>query len=333
MVDDGARTECRRRKWEDELCKLSPTATSSTARRIADELLQIDWLLTNYCDEDGVFFHEFLEQDISFLPTYRVSRQTNTRYDLGKGRRGRYPGYADRILHCPSLDRASSSYRSWPVQGSDHLPVSLDLALWGATVRIVTFNCGGDGRAMSSFWKSLVMPYPDVPHILCLQELRRPRSRDALVPAKVLQRFEAEVHVRCNDRIPVVQPLVSDFSQAIVILSPKSGDATLRAEAVSACRSSNWLATKGWLHADVYSSASELPLRVYCAHAPFVDERTTARFFAKLERDVARFRRHTYGVVPILVAGDLNSRSVPIGLRYAKNVRRCPGPCTPAQPL
>jgi len=327
-----ARRECKIREVEQALCALSPLDVSREAKGVVKKLLEIDWLYTNFRDEKDVLFGHLVEQAIPFLPTYRVSKQTTTRYDLAKKRHGRYPGYADRILHSRSLNRVANAYRSWAVVGSDHLPVSIDFAVWGTTVRVVTYNCGGKDRALMNFWETLVVPNIGVSYILCLQELQRPKSRYSLVPQLVSRLFDSEVYVRCNDRIPVVQPLLSDFSQAIVALTPKGSASTLRVEHVSACRSSNLLATKGWMHADIHGAPSEVPIRVYCMHAPFVDEDATRRFFAALEDDLARFRKRSYGAVPVVVAGDLNSRSVPIGLAYAKNVRRCFATCTPAKP-
>ena len=332
-----ASKQCHMRRWEQKLCLLSPVETDEDGsgarndliRRVRYEMMAVDWLRTVHF-EDGLYFDMLTESPVAFLPTYRISKQTVTRYDLRKGKSGRYAGYADRILYSPTLASTAGEYRSWPVVGSDHLPVTLDLAVKGGLLRVVTYNCGGKQRALDNFWRSVVISKRDATFVICLQEIELPRSRFSLVPRIVADKFHVQEFQRCGNRVPYLQARLSNFSQAIVVLSPLSG-LQVRVERVSACRSSNWLATKGWLHADVFPFGAETPVKVYCLHAPFVDAETTRRFFTALQRELLRFQNRTYNVVPFVVAGDLNSRSIPIGLPYSKNVARCPGPCTPAK--
>ena len=320
--------ECTLRKREGFLCRLTPLSSGKRANVVRKIMLRQDWLRTHFRDEAGRFFGYFREPRIEFLPTYRIDKTTTTKYDLAKKAHGRYPGYADRIMATADVELVPASYQSWNVMGSDHLPVSVDMAY--ENVRVVTYNCGGKDVALTNLWNHVLKAHGDRTLVLCLQEVERPQKRSSIVPESVAKAFRAKVFMRCGDRIPYLQSRLSSFAQAIVVLTPRS-DPPLRVYRVSACRSSNWLATKGWLYADIDTPRSEMPMRVYCMHAPFVDEATTRRFFAALERDVTRFRRDTLGAVPVVIAGDLNSRSVPDGLPYAKNVRRCPGPCTRAK--
>lgn len=328
--DGGAEDpECALRAREQLLCRLSPLAAGERASAVRKSMLRTDWLRTHFRGDDGRFFGHFREAPIRFLPTYRIDKTTTARYDLAKKSHGRYPGYADRIMATDG-ELVLSSYRSWDVLGSDHLPVSVDVRLSGEDVRVMTYNCGGKDAALTNLWKHVRSAHGDRTLVLCLQEVERPSTRSSLVPRSVAEAFHAKVFLRCGDRIPYLQSRLSSFAQAIVVLAPRSAP-PLRVDRVSACRSSNWLATKGWLHADVYMPRSQLPIRIYCMHAPFVDEATTRRFFVALERSVRRFRRDTLGAVPVVLAGDMNSRSVPAGLPYAKNVRPCFEPCASAK--
>ena len=322
--------ECALRKQERFLCRLPPLTMGKRASAVRKSMLRTDWLRTHFRDGDGRFFGSFRELPIRFLPTYRIDKTTTQRYDLAKKSHGRYPGYADRIMATTNVEVVPRSYRSWDVLGSDHLPVSVDVRLLGEDVRVVTYNCGGKDVALMNFWDHVSVAQRDRRLVVCLQEVEWPKERSSIVPPLVAQAFHTKVFLRCGDRVPYLQRRMSNFAQAIVALSPLESP-PLRVERASACRSSNWLATKGWLHADVYMPRSQLPIRIYCMHAPFVEEGTTRRFFKALERDVRRFHRDTVDAYPVVIAGDLNSRSVPAGLPYAKNVRRCPGPCTSAK--
>lgn len=92
-----------------------------------------------YTDVTGLIWKKndgWDEGEITFWPTYKRDPDTG-RFKLEKGREGRLPGYADRIMVNNSkspeggafLQIIAGTYKSLPVTGSDHLPVECEFNL------------------------------------------------------------------------------------------------------------------------------------------------------------------------------------------------------------
>ena len=69
------------------------------------------------------WFPDFEESKINFLPTYKRDPDTG-KFELNKGKKGRLPGYADRILYKTHMTVDSGdTYQPLAVTGNDHLPI------------------------------------------------------------------------------------------------------------------------------------------------------------------------------------------------------------------
>ena len=120
----------------------NPTVIGSSVRDVVKMLTESDALRQNMewmnypsvekkgksviPENDGF---DFKEADFPYLPTYKRD-ETSGRFSLSKGKHGRLPGYADRIVYStrsgPSglKEPETLMYKPLGVTGNDHLPVA-----------------------------------------------------------------------------------------------------------------------------------------------------------------------------------------------------------------
>ena len=101
----------------------SEKRTSKSCGHLSDNLKYNDLLSRdNVIDQ-----YEFQELDLYSWPSYKLNDETGA-YSLQKGRHGRLPGYADRIIFKGEFDEVVD-YRLHKYRGNDHFPISLTLVL------------------------------------------------------------------------------------------------------------------------------------------------------------------------------------------------------------
>ena len=94
-----------------------------------------DTLITELVSKDAIndlIKTEYKEDDIHFLPTYKVDPykvlMKSGRYSLHKDGKNRLAGYADRIIYRGTqLDSSVGSYKKLDCEGNDHFPLMLEL--------------------------------------------------------------------------------------------------------------------------------------------------------------------------------------------------------------